>query len=132
MAGYDTNLAAEFHALSVLYRLGAEATLTLGNKKSVDTVVVRSAGDTITVDVKGIAGTTCWPVSNVPTNRAKHFVVFVSFLNRFGDPSVCPEVYVVPAHRIPKLRSQIGWRAVRLSTLRKAAPSYRDGWKQLL
>jgi hypothetical protein len=57
MAGYDTNLAAEFHALSVLYRLGAEATLTLGNKKSVDIVVVRSAGDTITVDVKGIAGT---------------------------------------------------------------------------
>ncbi len=132
MAGYDTNLAAEFHALSVLYRLGAEATLTLGNKKSVDTVVVRSAGDTITVDVKGIAGTTCWPVGNVPTDRAKHFVVFVSFLNRIGDPSVSPEVYVVPAQCISKLRSHGGWRAVGLSTLRKADPSYRNGWKQLL
>ncbi len=30
---YNTNLAAEFHVLSTLHRLGHEATLTLGNKK---------------------------------------------------------------------------------------------------
>jgi hypothetical protein len=112
--------------------LGAEATLTLGNNKSVDIVVVPSAGNTVTVDVKGIAGTTSWPVSNVPINRARHFVVFISFLNRTGDPSVSPEAYVVPAHRIPKLRSKTSWGNVRLPTLRKADPSYRDGWKQLL
>jgi hypothetical protein len=132
MAAYDTNLAAEFYALSMLHRLGAAATLTLGNKKSVDIVIVHSAGDTVTVDVKGIAGKTCWPVSNVRPDRAKHFVVFVSFLNRISDPSVSPEVYVVPAHRIPNLRGKGGWRAVHLSTLRKADPSYRDGWNQLL
>jgi hypothetical protein len=132
MSGYDTNLAAEFYTLSALYRLGAEATLTLGNKKSVDIIAVRSAGDTVTVDVKGIAGKTGWPVSNVRTDRAKHFVVFVSFLNRIDNPSVSPEVYVVPAHCIPNLRGKGGWRAVHLSTLRKADPSYRDGWKQLL
>ena len=33
---YNTNLAAEFHALSMLHRLGLEATLTIGNKKAVD------------------------------------------------------------------------------------------------
>ncbi|MFC1789277.1 hypothetical protein ACFLZE_05135 [Thermodesulfobacteriota bacterium] len=33
---YNTNLAAEFHVLSILHRLGYEATLTLGNKKAVD------------------------------------------------------------------------------------------------
>ena len=106
MPRYDTNLAAEFYTLSVLYRLGAAATLTLGNKKSVDIVVVRSAGDTVTIDVKGIAGKTCWPVSNVPTDRARHFVVFVSFLNRIDDPSVSPEVYVV--RRAP--HSQFAWK----------------------
>ena len=83
MARYDTNLAAEFYTLSVLYRLGAAATLTLGNKKSVDIVVVRSAGDTLTIDVSGIARKTCWPVSNVPTDRAKHFV----FSSRFSIAS---------------------------------------------
>ena len=41
MSGYNTNLAAEFHVLSMLHRLGADATLTLGNKKGVDIVVVR-------------------------------------------------------------------------------------------
>lgn len=49
---YNTNLAAEFYVLSVLHRLGADANLTLGNKKSVDIAVVRDAGDALTVDVK--------------------------------------------------------------------------------
>ena len=29
--GYNTNLAAEFHVLSTLHRMGMEAMLTLGN-----------------------------------------------------------------------------------------------------
>jgi hypothetical protein len=36
MAAYNTNLAAEFHVLSVLYRLGAEANLTLGNNQALN------------------------------------------------------------------------------------------------
>ena len=40
MTRYDTNLAAEFHVLSMLHRLGADASLTLGNKKAVDIIVV--------------------------------------------------------------------------------------------
>jgi hypothetical protein len=35
--------------------VGAEANLTLGNKKAVDVVVVRGAGDTVTINVKGLA-----------------------------------------------------------------------------
>src|SRR5687767_12079158 len=49
---YNTNLAAEFFVLSSLHRLGLTATLTVGNKKSVDVVVVRSTGDAVTIDVK--------------------------------------------------------------------------------
>lgn len=45
MSGYNTNLAADFYVLSILHRLGAEATLTLGNKKSIDIVVTRKAGE---------------------------------------------------------------------------------------
>ena len=38
--GYNTNLASEFYVLSMLYRPGLDANLTLGNKKSVDIAVV--------------------------------------------------------------------------------------------
>src|SRR5712664_3612459 len=95
--GYDTNLAAEFHVLSVLHRLGMSATLTLGNKKSVDIVVARDAGDAVTIDVKGLAGTTNWPVDNLKEGQKKHFIAFVTFLGRISDPSVLPEVYIVPS-----------------------------------
>ncbi|MBK7562889.1 MAG: hypothetical protein IPI21_00720 [Propionivibrio sp.] len=76
-AHYNTNLAAEFYVLSVLHRLGADATLTLGNKKSVDIAVVKGEGNTVTVDVKGLAGTTSWPVDNVKGVKNNHFLVFV-------------------------------------------------------
>ncbi len=35
----NTNLASEYYVLSMLYRIGANAYLTLGNKKSVDIIV---------------------------------------------------------------------------------------------
>lgn len=74
MASYDTNLASEFYVLSSLYRLGMDASLTLGNKKSVDIVVVREAGDTITIDVKAVVGKYDWPVNNVKEQpQANHF-----------------------------------------------------------
>ena len=52
--GYNTNLASEFYVLSMLYRLGLDANLTLGNKKSVDIAVVLGPGHAITVDVKAV------------------------------------------------------------------------------
>ena len=41
VSGHDTNVTAEFHVVSVLHRLGADATLTLANEKFVDLVFVR-------------------------------------------------------------------------------------------
>src|SRR3954471_20641077 len=58
--GYNTNLASEFYVLSALYRLGMDANLTLGNKKSVDIAVVLGPGHAITVDVKAVAGKMDW------------------------------------------------------------------------
>src|SRR5690606_5368329 len=97
MAAYNTNLAAEFYVLSMLHRLGADANLTLGNKKSVDIAVVRTAGDAVTVDVKGLEGTTGWPIDNVGPGKNGHFLVFVCFQGKISDPSVAPLVWVVPS-----------------------------------
>jgi len=69
-AKYNTNLAAEFHVLLALHRLGADATLTVGNKKSVDIAVVQATGRSLTVDVKGLAGKTSGVVRD---SLAVHF-----------------------------------------------------------
>ena len=59
-SSYDTNLASEFFVMSELHHLGLDAHLTLGNKKAVDIVVVHPRGDTITIDVKAVAGSVDW------------------------------------------------------------------------
>lgn len=132
MAGtYNTNLAAEFHVLSILHRLGADANLTLGNKKAVDIVVVRGAGDTVTIDVKGLAGRTGFPVDNVGKGKEGHFVVLVCFLGKIQDPSALPEVYVLPSARLPSVTytSPKGRKVVPLSRVRRLGKRYRDAWE---
>src|SRR4051812_30808125 len=88
---YNTNLAAEFHVLSLLHRLGADAALSLGNKKAVDITVVRGEGEAVTIDVKGVAGPHDWPADNVKVpDHGRHFLVLVSFEGKIGDPEQVP------------------------------------------
>lgn len=98
MARYDTNLAAEYYVLSCLHRLGLTANLTLGNKKGVDIVVVRDAGDAVTVEVKGVAKKYDWPVGNLETKHPdQHFVALVSFEDRIDEADMPPpRVWVLP------------------------------------
>lgn len=96
--GYDTNLAAEFYVLSCLHRIGLTANLTLGNKKGVDIVVARKAGDAVTIEVKGTAKKYDWVVNKLTSlNPSRHFVVLVSYEDRIGDPAMpAPRVWVIP------------------------------------
>lgn len=98
MSGYDTNLAAEYFVLSCLHRIGLTANLTLGNKKGVDVVVVRNAGDAVTVEVKGVAKKYDWPANNLVTSKPdQHFVALVSFEGRIVDTDMpAPRVWIVP------------------------------------
>lgn len=131
MSRYNTNLASEFYVLSMFHRLGCDASLTIGNKKSVDIVVVRESGEVVTVDVKGLAGTTSWPVDNVKKVAKDHFLIFVSFLGKIGDYTVQPEVYIVPSSQLAPFvyHSPNGKRHVlQLSRMRKDGIQYRDAW----
>lgn len=134
MSTYNTNLAAEFYVLSVLHRLGAEANLTLGNKKSVDIVVVRDVGNAATIDVKGLAGKTCWPIDNFRGPQENHFLVLVCFLDKISDPTALPEIYIVPSARIPELRytAPAGRKVINLYTIRKKGQEYRDAWHLIM
>jgi hypothetical protein len=132
---YNTNLAAEYYVMSVLHRLGIEAYLTVGNKKTVDILVRHKDGTTSTVDVKGLAGTTSWYAMNCDRKEG-HYIVLVSFLGRIHDPSVLPEVYVVPStdlgrflYRNPKETHEV----VPLGRMhRPDGTQFRDNWKPLL
>ncbi len=133
-SGYNTNLAAEFHVLSVLHRLGLSASITLGNRKSVD-IVVESRGRLFTIDVKGMASRTNWPMDNFKAGPgANHFIALVTFNNKIGDPTVPPSVFLVPARKIPKYfyRNPKGNRqTVRYSRMRDEGQNFLDAWRQL-
>lgn len=127
---YNTNLASEFHVLSVLHRLGFDAMLTLGNKKSVDLVVVREAGDAVTIDVKGLAGKNPWPVDNVREATERHFLVFVCFAGRIDDPDASPEVWVVPSVELAPFvyHAPGGRKVVQYGTLARDGQRFRGAW----
>lgn len=129
--GYNTNLASEFYVLATLHRLGLDAMLTLGNKKSVDIAVVRSAGNSVTIDVKGLAGKTGWPVDNVKDAKQDHFLVFVCYADKIGDVDFQPDVWVIPSTKLkPYIYDAPGGtrRVVPRSKLIQEAGVYRGAW----
>jgi hypothetical protein len=131
---YNTNLAAEFHVLSLLHRLGAEACLSLGNKKAVGITIIRAAGDTLTADVKGVAGRHDWPADNVKVpNHDRHFIVLVSFEGRIADPAHVPAVWVVPARQLsPLLRKYRTRTVVSRAAVRATGEQFSHAWHLLL
>ena len=130
MTGYDTNLASEFYVLSMLHRLGASAALTLGNKKAVDIIVERGQNSRITLDVKGLASSTSWPVDNVNEKRDDHFLVFVCYHGKIQMVDVLPEVWIIPSTQLDELVHPVpsGRRVVLRATLMKEGAHYKDAW----
>lgn len=127
---YNTNLASEFYVLSVLHRLGIDAMLTLGNKKSVDILAVNSEGKTFTIDVKGLAGKTAWPIDNIKLDLENHIIVFVCYRDEIDNPGVLPEVWIIPCESLMPFvyNSPNGRRTVQRSKLIKEADKFKDSW----
>lgn len=127
---HNTNLASEFYVLSVLHRLGLDAVLTLGNKKSVDLAVVREAGNSVTVDVKGLSGRTGWPVDNVKEAKKEHFLVFVCYYGKIAEVEASPEVWVIPSTKVAPFvyHAPGGRKLVQRSKLLQEAQEFRHAW----
>ena len=135
MTGYNTNLASEFYVLACLHRLGASANLTLSNKKGVDIVVVREAGDAVTVEVKGVADKYEWPADNlVTTNPDSHYVVLVCYDGRIADPKMPPpSVWVFPFPEIERFKRRYKTRTnVSRSKVLKEGARYKNAWHLIL
>lgn len=122
------DLAAKFHVLSTLYRLGAEATVSVHSQKDVDITVVRRPGDVVTIDVKAAFDLKSWPIADFPVNRS-HFVVFVYFAGR-GSSDV-PKSYVLSSRALHTwAREHDG--LVEARELVRTAKDAREAWDRLL
>ncbi len=134
MGTYDTNLASEFYVLSVLHRIGAEPSLTLGNKKAIDIYVAISPDEFVTIDVKGVARRYDWPATNVrETKRKNHFYVLVSYEGSIQDPSFLPSVWIIPGNRISKFIKQYKTRTnISRALVKNEGSEYRDAWDQIV
>ena len=132
MGRYDTNLAAEFYVLSCLHRIGLTANLTLGNKKGVDVVVARDAGDAVTVEVKGVAKKYDWPANNLVTQKPnQHFVALVSFEGHITDSDMpAPRVWIVPFPEVEQFKKTFkgGRIDVSRSKLLSEGGQFENAW----
>jgi len=132
MTRYDTNLASEYYVLSCLHRLGIAAALTLGNKKGVDIIVAREAGDAVTVEVKGGAKRYDWPADNLKSKTPdRHYVVLVSYEGKIEDPLMSPpRVWVVPYTDIDRFIRTYprGRRNVSRSAINKEGAEFENAW----
>lgn len=94
----NTNLASEFFVLSQLHRLGLSAVLTVANAKKVDIIVFGSKGF-ITLDVKGMAGSTQWRIAFTKI-VLKGMYVFVAYRGKIGALDTIPDVYFMKGQQL--------------------------------
>lgn len=134
MSKYCTSLAAEFFVLSALNRLQQDACLTLGNAKGVDILLIRASGESVRVEVKGVAGKHDWPADNIRPNDGRlRFYVMVSFDGRIEDPASSPSVWVVPGEGIERFINHYGERCVvSRAKLSKQGAEFKGDWQSLL
>jgi hypothetical protein len=129
--GRHLELSARFHVLSVLHRLGAEASLTNANPESIDITVVHAAGRALTIDVQTLIGTINWFIRPF-TPRKSHYIAFVLFpKDTASNPTRAPEVQIFPSIRLRDLLGQQKSGAVNIHSLGRRL-GIADPWSQLI
>jgi hypothetical protein len=122
------DLAARFFVLSVLHRLGLEATFTFSQNDNVDITIVQESGRALTVDVKTLTGSKEWRIAPFRA-RDHHYVVFVWY-PKTTDPRIQPTAYVVSSERLRTLLDRRGLQSVSLDVLASEL-SAQDAWQEL-
>jgi hypothetical protein len=121
--------AAKFFVVSVLHRLGVEATVSFTQSDNVDITVIQESGRVLTVDVKTLSGTKEWTVAPFRA-RNHHYMVFVWYPPT-GKPSAQPKAYVVASERLRTLLARKRMHSLPLDVLAKEL-SAQDAWQELM
>ncbi|HEY5326520.1 MAG TPA: hypothetical protein VIJ27_05935, partial [Mucilaginibacter sp.] len=83
---YNTNLASEFFVMSMLYRKGLDAYLTLGNKKGVDILIKKEDGTSLKIKVKGVNKRNGWPLSSGElSDSVDLFFILIGYEGKIND-----------------------------------------------
>lgn len=133
MSKINTNLASEYFVASQLFRLGYDVTITLGNTKEIDLILINKKGKLISIDVKGLKNTTNFPMK-VKRDKKTHFFVLVSYKNKIGDLSKRPVCFIVPSREAKKLLRTWSGRLDMTGipySLVKDNKKYKDNWNLL-
>jgi hypothetical protein len=123
------DLAAKFFVLSALHRLGADATLSLGEREDVDIVIINDRTVT-TAQVKTLTGGWRWHVEDIHA-RENHFVLFVAFMNEIRNPHVSPDVLVLGSLILQNALRGQHETEIRVDTLGAQLQAH-EAWNQLL
>ena len=124
---YNTGIASEYLILHNLYRLGLEAYISQGNKKSIDIRVVLNNQKTLSIDVKSVRDYTSLIVNNVVAQE-NHFIVFVVYNKKFEQVEFIPEIFIVPSKEVITLLTDFnGQKRIMKGKIR----DYKDKWEIL-
>jgi len=121
-------LASKFYVLSVLHRLGADATLSFSQSDNVDLTVVLESGNVLTVDVKTLSGPPEWHVADFRA-RSGHFLIFVRYAVD-ADPNTPPEIYVVASVELQSFLANRHGDTISLKELDSEVRA-REAWERL-
>lgn len=135
---YNTNLAAEYHVMSLLSRTGKEAYLSLGNKKGVDIIVKTEKGAICLLEVKGVNKRNDWMVGNSGKllQSPALFYALLCFNGKIDQLTAVPDIWIIPSaelakrsqHKISKNGKTV---YISIKLIREQYDDYRNNFKHL-
>lgn len=126
-SAYNTGVAAEYFVLSQLYRMGFEAYITFGNRKSIDIRIISSTGAAATIDVKAVKGFSSVIINNVVPIQ-NHFIVAVIYNDQLANLQTYPETFIIPSQEIESVESRWGTQR---RLLKRNLGLFKDAWELL-
>ena len=129
-----TGMAGEFFVMEKLFRLGHEASITLGNAKNIDIFCKAPSDKLYEVSVKAIRGGGKWGIGTTDYSKHTDLVFVLLHYKNFEDISALPEIWVIPAKDAEKLKNP--WfesYAIYCSNKehREKIDKYRNAWHYL-
>ena len=133
--GHSTGMAGEFHVMELLYRLGHEPALTLGNAKSIDILTKSPKGNFYEISVKAIQAGGKWGLGKKEDySNQKNLVFVLLHYRKFGYLSELPIVRVIPARIAEKIKREWQYTQSALYIYKADLPEmdkYLDAWHYL-
>lgn len=125
----QTGLAAEFFVAAELTRRGYVVTLTFGNTKAIDLIVINHAGEPVPVQVKGMqrSKSLCW---NMSRDAVKENVFYV-LVNLHADTLIQPEFFVLSGAEMKATLKKVESRRDYIDYTTIKASAFRNAWEKL-